>query len=193
MEKDLKFIEIEHKFLVDSSFDRLLFEKKILALNFLEKKTKITVDDTYIVTAAYPRYIYRHRIDAELQQLSLKSMGEDSETRVEVNLNLLPQSTGNQLENALAFLQGQQIRGVYPLRKKVWAYYFPDMEIVYYEASYKEKTLNCVEFESKYQGTQRESINAIERYEKLLDFHPTSRSHKSLFDLLVLPELSDFL
>ncbi|MGB2135170.1 MAG: hypothetical protein ACPHYG_04195, partial [Flavobacteriales bacterium] len=43
----------------------------------------LTVTDTYYVPPGQANRIYRHRIDKEIQQLTLKSRGGDNEVRTE--------------------------------------------------------------------------------------------------------------
>ena len=57
--------------------------------------------DTYFVLKSTSGYVYRHRCDEEIQQLSLKSVSKDPAVRTEVNLNL---SGGNQISSVRGFL-----------------------------------------------------------------------------------------
>ena len=82
------FLEIEHKFVVDAGFDREALFAACRALD-PEREKALTVTDTYYVPPGQANRIYRHRIDKEIQQLTLKSRGGDNEVRTEINLDLV--------------------------------------------------------------------------------------------------------
>ena len=66
------FLEIEHKFVVGDSFDRNALFEACRGLG-PEREKALTVTDTYYVPVGAADLIYRHRIDKEIQQLTLKS------------------------------------------------------------------------------------------------------------------------
>ncbi|MCX6127576.1 MAG: CYTH domain-containing protein [Proteobacteria bacterium] len=188
MSQDLRFLEIEHKFLVDKSFDPEPFLGTLRKL-LPEKMVEADVQDTYFLLEHAPQLIYRHRLDHQLQELTVKSLVADPEVRLEVNLNL-SLSLGNQLEFVQAFLAPLGILWQGSLHKLVKVFYFPNAEIVFYEADFEGKTVRCIEIEARGSKSIQEAQSALKDWEKLLGLDQYSRSPASLLELLVVPTLS---
>ena len=93
------------------------------------------------------RVLFRHRYDAELHHLTVKGVGADTEMRVEVNLDL-GHHRGNQDAQVDAFLDQLGVIWRGTLHKTLEAWYFPDCEVVYYEALASSGSVRCVEFEA---------------------------------------------
>ena len=185
-----KFREIEHKYLVDERFDLTAFEAVARRLKPV-KSSRLTVTDTYHVVEAMPGHIVRHRIDQELQQLTLKSTGVDNECRTEVNLDLGLQK-GNQAAAVEAFLHPMQPLWSGSIEKKIYVFYFDQCEVVHYIArSGTGKTVHCVEFEALAKETREQALGVIAEYEKAFGFDPARRSHSSLFELLFAADLPE--
>lgn len=180
------FLEIEHKFVVDASFDRPAFFERCRALG-PEREKALTVTDTYYVPSGERNCIYRHRLDKEIQQLTLKSRGGDNEVRTEINLDL-----GAGRSQAAAVEAWMGIVGALPgygIVKEIRVFDFPDCEVVYYEATHKAKQVCCVEFEAKYAESEEAGLATLRSYEERLGFEVEAREKVNLFDLLVTAQL----
>ncbi|MFO0574327.1 MAG: CYTH domain-containing protein [Polyangia bacterium] len=201
MSQPMRFKEVEHKFLVDEDFDQAGFRERVLGLG-PERTSRVEVADTYYVPRHRPGVILRHRFDAELQDLTLKSRdGGDTESRTEVTLKL-EQAAGDQqagvraLLDALLGADGVLWQGA--LHKRLQAFYFPDCEIVYYEARTDrtgeprgaDAVVRCVEFEARGARDLDEALRILERYEQRTGFAGRPRSKRSLFDLLLAPQMA---
>jgi hypothetical protein len=212
MSQPMRFKEVEHKFLVDEDFDLKGFRERVLGLH-PERTSQVEVDDTYYVPRHRPGVILRHRFDAELQDLTLKSRdGGDTESRTEVTLKL-EHAAGDQQAGVRALLDallgpdGVLWQGA--LHKSLHAFYFPDCEIVFYEArparsgkqpegqpegqpaaqGNKQEVVRCVEFEARGARDLDEALRTLERYEERTGFSGRPRSKRSLFDLLLGPHM----
>src|SRR5262245_7887157 len=86
---ELRFQEIEHKFVVDEAFDLAPFRAALARLRPL-RMSSIRVRDRYYVThtGRQRRFVIRHRYDDELHHLTIKTIDGDTEVRGEVNLDL---------------------------------------------------------------------------------------------------------
>lgn len=182
--------EIEHKFIVGPQFDLADFRRRAAALS-PTRTTELHVQDTYFITGLGSGVIFRHRYDAERQELTVKSRGPgDTEVRREVNLRL-DQAAGNQAAAVAAFLQPLSLRWQGSLGKDILVYYYPDCEVVYYDARTTERRVCCVEFEAL--GDSRMTLEAaratLTAYAQRFGLGDAPRANQSLFDLLLLPEM----
>ena len=188
----LQFKEIEHKYIVDEQFDLRRFRQAVEALGPIRTGT-IGVEDRYFLTegGSARRFLMRHRYDAELHHLTIKSLESDTEVRVEVNLDLGHQA-GQQAAQVDAFMNllGVVWRG--SLRKELEVWYFPDCEVVYYQASTPSRSVRCVEFEARRQNSLAEALATVERFEHATGFSGASRSRLSLPQIL-FPDLAETL
>lgn len=178
----IDFLEIEHKFIVDASFDLNEFAASVMALGPIKEKS-LQVMDTYYLPDSHADFIYRHRIDEEIQQLTIKSRGKGNEVRTEINLEL-----GANPSQEAAIMAWMKLVGTsegYPIEKAIWVFEFEDCEIVHYQARHGDKSLACVEFEAVGALTKEEAIATLNRYENQLGFDPATRTRINLFDLLV--------
>jgi adenylate cyclase class IV len=182
-------LEIEHKFVVDASFDRQALMQKVRSLSPNEE-SHAQVQERYFLTHLTPQVIYRHRYDEKNQDLTYKSYGQsDIEVRREVRI-ALDLSVGSQVEQVAAFLQPLSIRWQSSLRKELWVFSFADCEIVYYEAKSEHKTVCCVELEAIHPANVDAALATLSSYEKQLGFDASARSRSSLFDLLFADSLA---
>ena len=176
------FLEIEHKFVVDARFDRERFFESCRDLN-PEGEKALEVLDTYYVPAQSTDHIYRHRLDKEIQQLTLKSREKDNEIRTEINLELgVHRSQGDAVSawmRAVGAGPGQIIE------KSIRVFDYADCEIVYYEAAHDGRQVNCVEFEAKHAANEAAGLLILQRYEEKLGFDPLQRAQTNLFDMLI--------
>ncbi len=187
MTESTRFLEIEHKFVVTKDFDPSGFFAKLRALSPLnEYETKVS--DTYFLLKAVPNLVYRHRFDGLIQQLTTKSVGSrDSETRTEINLDLkVDQNLGDAIA---AFLSPFGVEWSGTLTKKVQVFYFDDVEIVFYEASYLDRSVACIELEARHPESINSARKTLENWELRLGLVPSERSHLSLLHLLILETL----
>ena len=183
------FLEIEHKFLVDPSFDAADFCQRALALG-PSRTIAMPTRDTYFLLALQPELIFRHRYDPDRQELTVKSRsGSDTEVRLEVNLRLDPGS-GDQLDRVAAFLRPWRIAFQGTLHKDIQVFYYPDCELVYYEAYIAAERLRCVEFEAIGARDVTSASAILASYEERLGFAGRARTPASLFDLLLWPRMN---
>jgi adenylate cyclase class IV len=184
----MKFLEIEHKFVVSSGFDIDAFVSRVRKL--APNKDYITsVTDTYYLLDAVPNLVYRHRFDGLIQHLTAKSVSStDSEKRLEVNLHL---DLSDQSQNVRAFLSPLGIQWSGTLEKKVQVFYFDEVEVVYYQASYLGSQISCIELEASSPLSLGDAQRSLIEWETKLGLVPSERSHQSLLHLLVLPTLPD--
>ena len=187
----MRFLEIEHKFVVPADFDLTSFTAAIETLQPL-RRTALDVHDRYFLTThgRQQRYVIRHRFDAELHQLTLKSFGTDPETRTEVSLDL-GHHAGDQAAAVDAFLQPQEVEWHGTIEKTIRVWYFADCEVVHYVATTGARTIACVEFEAIHAASVDEALLVLDRYERATGFSGMPRAMTSLVGLLfpgVLPE-----
>lgn len=180
----MKFTEIEHKFVVGPDFDPAAFRAAALSLG-PARVTRTQGRDTYYLTALHPGLIFRHRIDHERQELTVKERGgEDSEVRLEVNLRLDP-AMGDQRDAVAAFLGPFRITWQGSLTKDLEVFYFSDCEVVQYTARAGDRVVRCVEFEALGAADLAAARAILSAHEQRLDFAGRPRERRSLFDLLL--------
>lgn len=175
------FTEIEHKYVVDEGFDLAAF-RRVWERQGPLSTTSLAVRDVYYATHR-PGYIYRHRYDRELQHLSVKSLEEDSEVRLEVNLDL-GQHRGDQQATVEAFMATLGIVWRGEIAKQIEVFYFPDCEVVYYEATAGGRVVHCVELEAVGTRSVAEAREILERYARLAGFDPRNRTTQTLVEIL---------
>ncbi len=184
---EIQFLEIEHKYLLTNDFIPDNFIDQVQSLGPTGESI-VAVNDTYYVTKGCPGHIFRHRIDHEIQQLTVKSLSDDPDVRTEVNL-MLGHQWGDQKDYVDAFLKTLGILWQGIIQKKVWAYYFPQCEVVYYEATFGKRSVKCIEIEAKGAKSIVDAKAKIFEYEKKLQLTSWSRETQSLFQILLLPEI----
>lgn len=185
----LRFKEIEHKFIVSDQFDLARFRQAVTALGPTRAST-VSVQDRYFLTegGSARRFLLRHRYDAELHHLTIKSLEADNEVRVEVNLDL-GHHAGSQAAQVDAFIGHLGVIWRGDLQKKLEAWYFPDCEVVYYEAATSSRSVRCVEFEATRKDSLPEALATVERFERATGFDGASRTRESLPQIL-FPDLA---
>lgn len=176
------FLEIEHKFLVAPDFDLDAFSGQCIALHPTHHKS-LRVKDTYYVLKGRADVVLRHRLDAEIQQLTLKTRGADVEVRGEVNLALSLHT--DQSPAIHSFLSHLGIEAEYGVVKDITVFEFPDCEVVHYTARHGDSVVHCVEFEAVGKESVPEALAVLSRYEEALGFAGAERSSNSLLDLLI--------
>lgn len=188
----LQFKEIEHKYIVDEQFDLLRFRQAVEALGPTRTST-IGVEDRYFLTEGgrARRFLMRHRYDAELHHLTIKSLEADTQVRVEVNLDL-GHHAGQQASQVDAFMNLLGVVWSGTLRKELEVWYFPDCEVVYYQASTASRSVRCVEFEARRKDSLHEALATVERFERGTGFSGATRSRLSLPQIL-FPDLDEAL
>jgi adenylate cyclase class IV len=179
----IEFLEIEHKFVVGPAFDLELFVASVRRLQPKHEK-QVEVSDTYFLPLQSSNFIYRHRIDEEIQQLTVKSRGNGNEVRSEINLNLGAVPSQKGAVDAWMSLIGAS-EG-YSIKKSIWVFEFPDCEVVHYTASYAGHSVSCVEFEAVGAQSEEAALETLTKYESQVGFDSKTRTDINLFDLLVL-------
>lgn len=182
----MRFKEIEHKFVVGSSFDLDGFRAAVEALRPAPLRTfALRVKDRYFLTehGRAHRYVIRHRFDEELHHLTVKALEADPEVRDEINLDL-GQHAGDQEAAVDAFVarlgavwQGDVVKDI-----EVWE--FADCELVHYHATGGVRDVHCVEFEAKHAATLDAAVGVLAQYERATGFGAATRTMASLVDLL---------
>jgi hypothetical protein len=186
---DLQFTEIEHKFIIDEQFDLTDFRE---ALGRLQptRTTSLRVQDRYYLTdgSRNGRFVIRHRYDAALHHLTLKTIAADTEVRSEINLDL-GHHAGDQHAAVEAFLSHLGVQWSGTLHKDLEVWYFPDIEVVHYRASTDTRAVRCVEFEATRKSSLGSALAIVQRYERATGFAHRRRSRLSLLQIL-FPEVS---
>lgn len=177
-----QFQEIEHKFVVSEAFDWEAFDAACRALKPNHEKS-LQVRDTYHVLANRSDVVLRHRLDAEIQQLTLKTREVDPEVRVEVNLAL--DNRIDQTDAVQNLLNNLGIAATYDIQKYIQVFEFDDCEIVRYRASHAGREVFCVEFEAVDCPNVEEALSVLRQYETQLGFDAAARTPVNLLDLLV--------
>ena len=114
----------------------------------------------------------------------------------EINM-LYGRSLADQEQTVKALLGLLEVQPRGSLQKRLWAFYFDDCEIVYYEArpsgdgdgDGNGSVLRCVEFEARGARDLDEALRILARYEERTGFAGRPRSKRSLFDLLLAPQM----
>ncbi len=178
---EAKFKEFEHKYLLNGSESVESIFESLRSVSGGEEKS-LEVTDTYFSQGTSPKFVYRHRRDIEIQQLTVKSLGIDARERTEINLHFL--NDENQYEAVVRFMETLGEFKELSIRKSIQVIDFPDCECVYYEATNGTKSVRCFEFEAL--GTENidQALGIISKYEKLAGFSPATRCYQSLFELL---------
>ena len=189
---DFQFKEIEHKYVVGDEFDLPGFRQALEALGPV-RSNSIRVRDRYYLTEGgrNRRFMVRHRFDAELHHLTVKSLEADTEVREEVNLDL-GQHAGEQAAQVEAFMARFGILWSGTVRKDVDVWYFADCEVVHYLASSDIRSIRCVEFEATRRNSLAEALAIVDAFELATGFRGRVRSREPLPQLL-FPELSGIL
>ena len=189
---DLRFMEIEHKFIVDEQFDLTHFRDALGRLN-PTRTSSIRVRERYYLTdgGRRGRFVLRHRYDAELHHLTLKTLEDDTEVRSEINLDL-GHHTGDQHDAVDAFLDRLGVQWSGTLHKDLDVWQFTDIEVVHYRASTNARSVRCVEFEATRKASFAGALAIVERYERATGFADRHRSRQSLLQIL-FPEVSEAL
>ena len=187
--ESLRFTEIEHKFLVDESFDVATFDRTLREFG-PTRTTSLQVRDRYYLTAAGQTagFLIRHRFDPELHHLTLKSVESEPEVRAEINLDL-GHHAGDQQAAVDAFLDRLDVRWRGALQKDLRVWKLPDIEVVHYRATTETRTVHCVEFEATRKSSLSDALAIVHRYERATGFEARDRCHLSLPQIL-FPEIA---
>lgn len=179
---ELRFKEIEHKFVVGGDFDLAAFRSALAVLAPLRHVT-LRVRDRYFVTEAGRArgFVIRHRHDRDLHELTVKSVAADAEVRVEVNVALRPVDQDAQVE---AFVAAQGLVWQGELWKDLEVWHFADCEVVHYTATAADVVVRCVEFEAIHQASLDDALAVLARFEAATGFADTSRTQASLLGLM---------
>ncbi len=179
---ETRFKEIEHKFVVGDDFDLEEFRATMRGLG-PERTTTLAVRDVYYWSEGRPRIVFRHRFDDELQHLSIKSLDDDPEVRVEINLDL-GQHRGDQQPAVEAFLETLDLAWRGEIDKQIEVYYFPDCEVVYYRGASESESVACVEFEARRHDSIDDALAVLARYERRIGFEGRRREARPLVAML---------
>ena len=189
---NLRFKEIEHKYVVDERFDEQRFRDAVAALGPSRRLT-IRVRDRYFLTEPGRRrhFLIRHRYDEQLHHLTVKTLDPDTEVRVEVNLDL-GHHAGDQQAQVDAFVGQLGIAWAGTIHKDLEVWDFPDCEVVYYQASTDKRSVRCVEFEATRKESLAGALAIVERYERATGFDRADRTRRPLVEIM-FPEIMDLL
>ena len=174
--------EIEHKFLVPEDFDVDGLGARLVAAGAGAAK-RLTVRDTYFWRDDLPGAVFRHRIDRELHQLTVKSRGVDAAVRSEVNLDLAGPDAVVAVAAFLAAAWGPCHR--FSVTKEISVWELGGFEVVHYVATGEQgRIIRCVEFEATGSAPPERALEAIESFEAGFGFAPRDRCRESLFHLM---------
>jgi hypothetical protein len=188
----LRFMEIEHKYIVEEQFDLDGFRQSVEALGPTRTRNILVRDRYYLTEGGMARrFLFRHRYDAELHHLTVKTLERDTEVRVEVNLDL-GHHAGSQDAHVDAFLDQLGVVWSGTLQKELDVWYFPDCEVVYYNATTASRAVRCVEFEATRKESLEKALATVERFERATGFQGLGRSTLSLPQIL-FPDLAELL
>ena len=189
---ELRFKEIEHKFVVDDQFDLDGFGKALDALGPTRTTSLRVLDNYYLIAGSRTgRFVIRHRYDSELHHLTLKTLEADTEVRQEINIDL-GHHAGDQQAQVGAFLDRLGVEWTGALQKDLQVWYFPDAEVVHYRASTDSRSICCVEFEATRKHSVAGALEILHRYEHATGFDDAIRSQRSLLQIL-FPEVADLI
>ena len=183
----LRHIEVEHKYVVGPTFDAGKLRTRLRGLKCL-KDFSVQVRDDYYWSPKFPAAILRHRFDEQLQQLTLKTKGLAADARTEINLSL-NHSGGDQRDGVAQFLGNLTPFQKVTVQKAVTIFLFSDCEVCFYEAKCGRRKIRCVEFEAIRKTTLKAARDVIKKYEDVAGFARMPKEGRSLFELLVVPEL----
>jgi len=191
MAEELRFKEIEHKFIVDDAFDLGRFRGTLAVLQPL-RVGSIRVRDTYYLTheGRSRRFVIRHRYDEQLHHLTVKTIGDDTEVRVEVNLDL-GHHAGDQHAQVDAFVAQLGVEWSGTIYKDLDVWDFADCEVVHYRATSGAQSVRCVEFEATRKVSLQDALATVHTYERATGFDATQRSRQSLLQIL-FPGTAEF-
>lgn len=178
----LRFKEIEHKFIVDATFDLAAF-RAVLQMMGPTRHEVLRVRDRYFITAAGQDrgFILRHRHDRELHELTLKTVVGDAEVRDEINVALRPDDQDAVVD---AFVRAQGVVWSGTLWKDLEVWHFADCEVVHYVATAAGAEIHCVEFEATAKASLEGALAVMARYEAATGFAHATRTPASLVDLM---------
>lgn len=178
----LRFKEIEHKFIVEPTFDRAGFRETLEAMG-PTRRDVLRVRDRYFITLAGQErgFILRHRHDRELHELTLKTVAGDAEVRDEINLALRPTDQDAVVD---AFVEAQGLVWSGTLWKDLEVWHFADCEVVHYVATVDTREVCCVEFEATRKTSLEGALAVMARYESATGFTSATRTPASLVDLM---------
>lgn len=178
----LRFKEIEHKFIVEETFDLAGFRVALQVLGPTRHEV-LRVRDRYFITAAGQErgFILRHRHDRELHELTLKTVVGDAEVRDEISLALRPDDQDAVVD---AFVRAQGIVWSGTLWKDLEVWHFADCEVVHYVATAEVGAIHCVEFEATEKASLEGALAVMARYEAATGFTGAIRTPASLVDLI---------
>jgi len=187
-------LEIEHKFLMPPAADPAPLLQQLARLR-PQHTAEALVTEHYYAAAHKPGLVFRHSFDPERQALTVKSRSlpsataPDTEVRMEQTL-LLERAHGSQEQTVTALLGLLDVQPCGSLQKRLWAFYFDDCEIVYYQAQTTSteptRAAHCLEIEALTQDLTT-ALPILQRYEQALGLDPAQRERRSLFDLLFAP------
>jgi adenylate cyclase class IV len=164
---------------VGSNFDFKAFRAK-LELKNPQKSYDVVVEDRYFFSSENPTFVYRHRRDKILNQLTYKNIGTDAEQRTEINLDLDKNVASESVEAFISKI-GKFKNKI--IKKNVSVFYYEDVEIVYYSATDGAQRFYCVEFEVRDFETRQKSLDILIKHERELGFNSKDRCEKSLLEL----------
>ena len=176
------FLEIEHKYIVAPDYDADALGVRLVGLGAGPEK-RVEVRDTYFYVPGHEGAVFRHRLDRELHQLTVKNRPADSAVRREINLDL---AGADAVDTVAAFLEtgwGPCVR--LELTKSIRVWEVLGCEVVHYAARRPDGyTVHCVEFEATGAGSPEAALATLEAIGRACGFDPEHRTRHSLFHLM---------
>ena len=174
---DRQFIEIERKWrITPEQFIRFSEE-----LQFMPRLVHyVYVEGVDAFFQGREGYIYRYRHDAKRAELTVKSVSEDTEKRVEINLAMEP----NDVLAVVKFMSTLGLTFTGNISKDCFVFKFPTAEISLYKASTAAKDDYFLEIEA-YNKDEQEALNTISDFEVAIGLATEDRLKENLFDLMI--------
>jgi predicted adenylyl cyclase CyaB len=190
--KPKQYLEVEYKYNADD-IDRIAFKDLAKSLN---PKSFIYVESTDVYYALSENEFLRYRMPSENKQggpeenraeltFKKKQIEQNNWTRIEVNLRV-DQNDPKLIE---AFCEGLGYKKNFAIGKACDIYFYDDADIVYYTVKDEDgKYAHFLEIEANEDIglTHEQSIEAVQKYEKLLlplGITPQKRKRLSLWEM----------
>lgn len=186
--KSSKYYEVEHKYTFSSEQELASYINRCHGMAHI-RHNELVVVDNYFLTNNSPDVVYRFRKDRELCQLTVKELKSDAENRYEVNLNL--DKSCSDLEDARAFLAPLGVSFEGAITKALSVFYFEDAEIAIYQAQSRSGVAYCLEIEAIGWDCIDTALSVLDKYEQALELGTKERTHSSLFQMLIFPQIPE--
>ena len=169
--EELRFKEIEHKYIVDERFDLQRFRDVVATLR-PARTFSIRVRDRYYPDRGRPCPAFRD--PAPLRRRAAPADREDARAptprSASRSISISDITPATSRRRSTRFSASWASSGSGTLHKDLEVWDFPDCEVVHYQASTDRRSVRCVEFEA----TRKDSLDGgacdVEKYERATGF-----------------------